>query len=62
MFLLECQLARGDGSGPLEKNRGEKRSGRAEGAFTEFRFCVSNADAAERTHRLMREGKKPPPF
>lgn len=59
MFLLECQLARGDGSELLEK-KGGKRSGRAEGAFTEFCFCVLNADMAEQTHRLMREGKSLP--
>lgn len=29
----------------------------AERAFPEFRFCVLNADTAELTRRLMREGK-----
>lgn len=27
MFLLECQLARGDGSGPLEKKGGKNALG-----------------------------------
>lgn len=39
---------------------GKKNSRRAERAFTEFRFCVLTADAAEWTHKLMREGKKFP--
>jgi len=61
MFLLECQFTRGEGSRLLEK-KGGKRSGRVERAFTEFSVCVLNADTAEQTHRLMREGKKASPF
>lgn len=46
--------------GGWEQAVGEKNSQRAEGerAFTEFRFCVLTADAAEPTHKLMREGKR----
>lgn len=57
MFLLECRFVRGDGSKLFGR---KKNSQRAEGAFTEFRFCELTADTAELTHRLMREGKKRP--
>lgn len=58
MFLPACQFMRGKGG--WEQAVGEKNSQRPERAFTEFRFCVLTADTAERTHKLMREGKKIP--
>lgn len=38
----------------------ERASPREHRAFTEFRFCVSTADTAELTHKLMRAGGKFP--
>lgn len=49
MFLPTCQWMRGKG-GWEQAVEGKKTSQRAEGAFTEFRFCVVSADAAELTN------------
>lgn len=57
MFLLECQLIRGEGSKLLGKRKKKTlESGGGGGGVTEFRFCVLNADTAELSGTLMREG------
>lgn len=47
MFLQTCQLIRGERGGWEQAAGKKKTSLRAKGAFTEFRFCVLSADAAE---------------